>query len=52
MVIKREMNHKGTKTTSTLVSVKADAIDEKVFEVPQGYKEQPGAKLPEAPPAK
>jgi hypothetical protein len=52
MVIKREMNHKGTKTTSTLVSVKADAIDEKIFEVPQGYKEQPAPKLPEAPPAK
>ena len=52
MVIKREMNHKGTKTISTLVSVKADAIDEKVFEVPQGYKAQPAPKLPKAPPAK
>jgi hypothetical protein len=48
MVIKREMNHKGTKTTSTLVSVKTDAVDAKVFDVPEGYKEQPAPKLPEA----
>lgn len=52
MVIKREMNHKGTKTTSTLVSVKTDAVDAKVFDTPQGYKEQPPPKLPETPPAK
>lgn len=49
MVIKREMNHKGTKTTSTLVSVKTDPIDAKTFEAPEGYKEQTGPKLPEAP---
>jgi hypothetical protein len=52
MVIKREMNHKGTKTTSTLVSVKSDELDAKLFEVPKDYKEQPAPKLPEDAPAK
>jgi Domain of unknown function (DUF4412) len=52
MVIKREMNHKGTKTTSTLVSVKMDVVDAKLFDVPQGYKEQPAPKLPDAAPVK
>jgi hypothetical protein len=52
MVIKREMNHKGTKTTSTLVSVKTDPVEAKLFEVPQGYKEQPAPKLPEVAPGK
>jgi len=51
MVIKREMNHKGTKTTATLVSSKMDPIDEKIFEIPQGYKEQTAPKLPEPTPA-
>ncbi|HET6410101.1 MAG TPA: DUF4412 domain-containing protein [Chthoniobacteraceae bacterium] len=49
MVLKREMNHKGTKTTSTLVSVKMDALDAKVFDLPADYKEQPAPKLPESP---
>lgn len=52
MVMKREMNHKGTKTTSTLLSVKTDAIDAQIFQTPEGYKEQPAPKLPEAPTAK
>jgi Domain of unknown function (DUF4412) len=52
MVIKREMNHKGTKTTSTLVSVKSEELDPKLFEVPKDYKEQPAPKLPEAAPPK
>lgn len=52
MVVKREMNHKGTKTTSTLVSVKTDPLDAKIFETPEGYKEQPAPKLPDPSPAK
>ena len=52
MVVKREMNHKGTKTTATLISSKMDPIDAKVFEVPQGYKEQIAPKLPDTPAAK
>ncbi len=52
MVIKREMTLKGTKTTSTLISVSEAALDPKVFDLPEGYKEQPAPKLPgEAAPA-
>jgi hypothetical protein len=51
MVIKREMNLKGTKTTATLVSVKTDPVDAKVFDIPQGYKEQTAPQLPGASPA-
>jgi hypothetical protein len=51
MVIKREMNLKGTKTTATLISVKMDPVDAKVFDIPEGYKEQTAPKLPEAPAA-
>jgi hypothetical protein len=46
MVIKREMALKGTKTTSTLVSVSDAPLDAKLFEMPEGYKEQPAPKLP------
>jgi hypothetical protein len=52
MVIKREMNHKGTKTTSTLISAKTDTLGAELFEVPKGYKEQPAPKLPDAAPSK
>jgi hypothetical protein len=51
MVVKREMTLKGTKTTSTLISVSDAALDAKLFELPEGYKEQPALKFPvEAPP--
>lgn len=48
MVVKREMNHRGTKTTSTLTSVSAQVLDPSLFEAPSGYKEQPAPQLPEA----
>jgi hypothetical protein len=47
MVMKREMTLKGTKTTSTLVSVSDAALEDNVFELPEGYKEQPGPKFPD-----
>jgi len=49
MIMKREMTLKGTKTTSTLVSVSDAALDAKLFEIPEGYKEQPAPKLPDNP---
>ena len=49
MVIKREMNFKGTKTTSTLLSASDAVLDAKLFELPEGYKEQPAPKFPDEP---
>jgi hypothetical protein len=51
MVMKREMTLKGTKTTSTLLSVSDAALDAKLFELPEGYREQPAPKFPDPAPA-
>jgi hypothetical protein len=47
MVIKREMNLRGTKTTSILISVNHEPIDAQLLEIPKGYAEQPAPKMPE-----
>ncbi len=52
MVVKREMNHRGAVTTTTLLSVKEAALDPKLFDVPGDYKAQPALQLPSAAPAK
>jgi len=49
MVMKREMTLKGTKTTSTLISVSDAALEDNAFELPEGYKEQPAPKFPDEP---
>lgn len=41
MVVKTEMKTKGKVVTSTIVSVKEEPVDEKVFAVPADYKELP-----------
>jgi len=51
MVLKREMNHRGTITTTTLLSGKEAPLDPKLFEVPADYKAQPPLQLPDATPA-
>lgn len=48
MVIKREMNHRGTITTTTLLSAKEAPLDAKLFDVPGDYKAQPPLQLPAA----
>jgi hypothetical protein len=45
MVMKREMNFKGTKTTTTLLSTSDAVLDAKLFDLPEGYKEQPAPKF-------
>jgi hypothetical protein len=50
MVLKREMNHRGITTTTTLLSGKEGKIDPKFFDVPADYKEQPALQLPAAKP--
>lgn len=53
MVIKREMNHRGTVTTTTLLTVKETPLDARLFVVPNDYKAQPALQLPTPPaPAK
>lgn len=52
MVLKREMNHRGTVTTTTLLSGKEAPLDPKLFDVPADYKEQPALQLPAPAPAK
>jgi hypothetical protein len=52
MVLKREMNHRGTTTTTTLLSGKEAPLDARLFEVPADYKSQPPLQLPTAEPAK
>ena len=52
MVIRREMNVRGTKTTTTLLSAKEETLDEKRFAPPSDYKEQPVLRLPPAEPEK
>jgi hypothetical protein len=49
MVVRREMNHRGTKTTTTILSVKEETLDPKLFEIPNDYKPLPTPALP-APP--
>jgi hypothetical protein len=51
MVVRREMNSRGTKSTTTLLSAKEEPLDATLFDVPKGYKEQPALQLP-APPGK
>ena len=41
MIVKTEMKMKTKTITSTLVSVKEEAVDEKAFEIPGDYKELP-----------
>jgi hypothetical protein len=47
MVLRREMDLRGTKTTTTLISAKREPQDDKVFIAPEGYREQPALRLPE-----
>lgn len=51
MVVKREMNHRNTITTTTLISAKEGPIDGKLFEIPADYKAQPALQLPTSTPA-
>ena len=51
MVVKTEMKTKGKTVTSTIVSVKEEAVDAKEFEMPADYKELPTPVL-DAPAAK
>lgn len=48
MVVKREMNHRGVVTTTTLLTVKEAPLDPKLFDVPGDYKAQPALQLPAA----
>ena len=48
MVVKREMNHRGTVTTSTLLSGRNAPLDPRLFDVPADYKAQPALQLPAA----
>jgi Domain of unknown function (DUF4412) len=49
MVIRREMNSRAGKSTTTLVSAKEEPLDAALFEVPKDYKEQPALQLPSKP---
>jgi hypothetical protein len=46
MVVKREMQLRDAKTTSTLVSVKNEPLDAAIFDLPKEYKERPAVVLP------
>ncbi|MEQ1861293.1 MAG: DUF4412 domain-containing protein [Chthoniobacteraceae bacterium] len=48
MVVKREMNHRGTVTTTTLLSAREAPLDAKLFDLPADYKAQPALQLPAA----
>lgn len=46
MVLKRQMDHRGTVTTMTILSGKEAPLDAKLFDLPKDYKEQPALQLP------
>ena len=49
MVVRREMNSRGNKSTTTLLSAKEEPLDASLFVVPKDYKEQPALQLPATP---
>jgi hypothetical protein len=52
MVIRREMEFRGTKTTTTLISAKQEPQGDHLFAAPEDYREQPVLKLPDPAPGK